>query len=60
MESSAILVYLQEKHDRDNVFGFSDASEKSQILQWLFFWHSSTPLMAFTRQFSIKEPVPGK
>jgi len=41
METSAELLYLIEREDKDNVFGFTDPLEKSQLLQWLFFWHGS-------------------
>lgn len=58
-ESSAILVYLQEHYDPDNVFGFSSAAEKSQALQWLFFWHGVSPIHGSTRYFmGAEEPVP--
>jgi glutathione S-transferase len=40
-ETSAELLYLQSKYDKDNVFGFADELEKSEVLQWLFFWHGS-------------------
>jgi len=40
-ETSAELLYLQSKYDKDNVFGFTDELEKSEALQWLFFWHGS-------------------
>ncbi|PTB74467.1 glutathione S-transferase [Trichoderma longibrachiatum ATCC 18648] len=59
-ESSAILTYLHENHDPRNVFGFESASERSQALQWLFFWHSSGPVQGHTRHFmkGAPEPVP--
>jgi Glutathione S-transferase len=41
MESSAILIYLLEKVDKDHHFGFSDVKEQSQLFQWLIFWHAS-------------------
>lgn len=44
MESSAILVYLQEQHDERNIFGFANSAERSQALQWLFFWHTASPV----------------
>jgi len=40
-ETSAELLYLQAKYDKDNLFGFTDEQEKSEALQWLFFWHGS-------------------
>ncbi|KAH0495193.1 hypothetical protein TgHK011_008758 [Trichoderma gracile] len=48
-ESSAILSYLQEHHDPRNVFGFESTPERSQALQWLFFWHSSGPVQGHAR-----------
>lgn len=38
-ETSAELLYLLKKYDKDDVFGFKDDLERSQALQWLFFWH---------------------
>lgn len=61
-ESSAILSYLQETHDLRNVFGFESTPERSQALQWLFFWHSSGPVQGHTRHFvkGAPEPTPCK
>ncbi|KAL6699884.1 glutathione S-transferase [Trichoderma pleuroticola] len=60
MESSAILIYLQDKYDERNVFGFESAHEKSQAIQWLFFWHSSAPVQGHARHFmrGTAEPIP--
>ncbi|KAH7378885.1 glutathione S-transferase-like protein [Cadophora sp. MPI-SDFR-AT-0126] len=41
METSAELLYLLKFADKDDVFGFQDEFEKSECLQWLFFWHGS-------------------
>ncbi|PYH66416.1 glutathione S-transferase family protein [Aspergillus vadensis CBS 113365] len=41
MESSAILIYLVETYDPNHHFSFSSAVDKSQLLQWLFFWSAS-------------------
>ena len=41
METSAELLYLEKKFDKNDVFGFKDELERSQALQWLFFWHGS-------------------
>lgn len=38
-ETSAELLYLLDYADKDNKFGFVDNLEKSEALQWLFFWH---------------------
>ncbi|KAK1246676.1 hypothetical protein MKX08_000478 [Trichoderma sp. CBMAI-0020] len=60
MESQAILTYLQENYDQNNVFGFASASERSQVMQWLFFWHSSAPVQGHGRHFirGVQEPIP--
>ncbi|KAL8648040.1 MAG: hypothetical protein Q9210_005218 [Variospora velana] len=39
METSAELLYLLKVADQDDDFGFTDELERSQCLQWLFFWH---------------------
>lgn len=39
METSAELLYLLKFADKNDVFGFKDELERSQALQWLFFWH---------------------
>ncbi|KAH9919705.1 glutathione S-transferase C-terminal-like protein [Fomitopsis serialis] len=36
-ESNAIMVYLVEKYDTEHKISVSDADEKAQQLQWLFF-----------------------
>ncbi|CAM6002260.1 unnamed protein product, partial [Sphagnum balticum] len=41
METSAELLYLLNKFDKDNRFGFKDELEQSEVVQWLFFWHGS-------------------
>ncbi|KAH9205818.1 glutathione S-transferase-like protein [Leptodontidium sp. 2 PMI_412] len=40
METSAELLYLL-KFDKDDRFGFKDEQQKSECLQWLFFWHGN-------------------
>ncbi|KAH6659423.1 hypothetical protein BKA67DRAFT_633865 [Truncatella angustata] len=62
MDSSAILLYIQEHYDSDDHFGFNSAEEKSQVLQWLFFWHAAVPIQGQTRHFNGKpaEPSPWK
>ncbi|KAI0380297.1 glutathione S-transferase [Hypomontagnella monticulosa] len=40
-ETSAQLLYLLQFYDKENRFRFTDEFEKSEALQWLFFWHSS-------------------
>ncbi|KAG4419973.1 hypothetical protein IFR04_006913 [Cadophora malorum] len=41
METSAIMLYLLKDYDSKDTFGFKDDLERSQCLQWLFFWHGS-------------------
>jgi len=41
METSAELLYLLKEYDSKDMFGFKDELERSQCLQWLFFWHES-------------------
>jgi glutathione S-transferase len=41
IETSAQLLYLQQTYDKDNRFGFANALEQSEAVQWLFFWHGS-------------------
>lgn len=60
-ESSAILVYLQEHYDTDNVFGFVTPAERSQALQWLFFWHAAAPVRGqLSHLRSPEESQPGE
>jgi glutathione S-transferase len=40
-ESSAELFYLLKVADKQDRFGFADDLERSQALQWTFFWHGS-------------------
>lgn len=52
METSAELLYLLKFADKDDVFGFKDELERSQCLQWLFFWHGSgAPYQGQTNHF---------
>lgn len=39
METSAEMLYLLKKYDKKDMFGFKDDMERSQCLQWVFFWH---------------------
>ncbi|KAF2863497.1 glutathione S-transferase [Piedraia hortae CBS 480.64] len=41
METSAEMLYLLKKYDQKDEFGFKDDLERSQALQWTFFWHGS-------------------
>lgn len=61
METSAELLYLLKFADKDDVFGFKDELERSEALQWLFFWHGSgAPIQGQLVYFSkfSKEKVP--
>lgn len=39
IETSAQLLYLVDRLDSGHIFGFTNELEKSEALQWLFFWH---------------------
>ncbi|KIN03575.1 hypothetical protein OIDMADRAFT_117737 [Oidiodendron maius Zn] len=39
IETSAQLIYLLQNVDSGNKIGFVDEFERSQALQWMFFWH---------------------
>lgn len=41
METSAELLYLADKFDKDSKFSFKDELEQNELVQWLFFWHGS-------------------
>lgn len=61
METSAELLYLLKFADKNDEFGFKDELERSQALQWLFFWHGSgAPLMGQFNHFNkfAKEKIP--
>jgi len=60
-ETSAQLVYLADKYDVDHRFSFTDPLERSELFQWLFFWHGSgAPYMGNTNFFKrIDPPNPG-
>lgn len=52
METSAELLYLLKFADKKDEFGFKDELERSQALQWLFFWHGSgAPYQGNTNYF---------
>ncbi|KAJ7348853.1 glutathione S-transferase [Mycena albidolilacea] len=38
-ETSAQLLYLADHFDKDHKLGFVDPLERSDVEQWLFFWH---------------------
>lgn len=41
METSAEMLYLLKVFDKKDTFGFEDDLERSECLQWTFFWHGS-------------------
>ncbi|PYI25691.1 glutathione S-transferase [Aspergillus indologenus CBS 114.80] len=58
MESSAELLYLVEKFDPDHHFHFATATHRSQLYQWLIFWHASgQPHQAGLNHFGRFAPV---
>ena len=61
METSAELLYLLKFADKNDVLGFTDELERSEALQWLFFWHGSgAPYQGQTNHFNkfAKEKIP--
>ena len=61
METSAELLYLLKFADKNDTFGFTDELERSQCLQWLFFWHGGgAPNQGQLNFFSIfaKDKIP--
>ena len=46
METAAIMLYLLDLADKDNVLRFEDKFEQSQAMQWLLFYHSVTPIQS--------------
>jgi glutathione S-transferase len=61
METTAEMLYLAEKYDKDYALSFQDPIERAQMIQWLFFWHGSgQPIQGQLIWFSkfSKEKVP--
>lgn len=57
METSAELLYLLKFADKEDKFGFEDELERSECLQWLFFWHGSgAPYQGQTSYFTKYAP----
>jgi len=57
METSAELLYLLKFADKEDKFGFKDELERSEALQWLFFWHGSgAPYQGQTNHFTRAAP----
>ncbi|GAB7358273.1 hypothetical protein MBLNU230_g0423t1 [Neophaeotheca triangularis] len=60
-ETSAEMLYLLKFADKNDTFGFKDEMERSQCLQWLFFWHGSgAPYQGQMNHFNkmAKEHIP--
>lgn len=56
-ESNAIMVYLADKYDTDHKISVSDAGEKAQQLQWLFFQASGQgPYYGQAAWFMLRHP----
>jgi len=57
METSAEMLYLLKFADKDDKFGFKDEMERSQCLQWTFFWHGSgAPYQGQVNHFTRAAP----
>ncbi len=57
METSAELLYLLKHVDKEDAFGFTDDRERSECLQWTFFWHGSgAPYQGQTTHFTRVAP----
>ncbi|KAJ5437258.1 hypothetical protein N7445_005802 [Penicillium cf. griseofulvum] len=57
IESSAELLYLCETVDKDHHFSFSNGKERSQMMQWLIFWHASAqPIQSQLNHFGRFAP----
>jgi len=57
METSAELLYLEKKYDKNDLFGFKDDLERNEALQWLFFWHGSgAPYQGQVHHFTRAAP----
>ncbi|KAI4869206.1 glutathione S-transferase [Hypoxylon rubiginosum] len=56
-ETSAELFYLLKFADKEDKFGFKDDLERSEALQWTFFWHGSgAPYQGQTNHFLRAAP----
>jgi len=52
-ETSAELIYLANKFDKDHEFTFTDPLEDAEVTTWLFFWHGSgAPYVGNTGYFT--------
>merc|ERR1712225_212122 len=57
METSAELLYLEKKYDKNDIFGFKDDLERNEALQWLFFWHGGgAPYQGQVNHFTRAAP----
>jgi glutathione S-transferase len=58
IETSAQLLYLVDELDSKHQFGFLDELERSQMLQWMFFWHGGgAPYQGQVNHFIRAAPV---
>lgn len=56
-ETSAEMLYLLKTHDKSDTFGFQNELERSQCLQWMFFWHGSgAPYQGQVNHFTRAAP----
>ncbi|MCJ1311831.1 hypothetical protein MMC25_005504 [Agyrium rufum] len=59
METSAEMLYLENKYDTNNLFSFDDPLERNEALQWMFFSHGSAPIfsqLVFFHRFAPEKP----
>jgi glutathione S-transferase len=56
-ETAAELLYLLKEYDVDDVFGFKDELERSECLQWLFFWHGGVRALYLCPMIEKKESM---
>lgn len=51
------MLYLLKTHDKSDTFGFQNELERSQCLQWMFFWHGSgAPYQGQVNHFTRAAP----
>ena len=56
-ETSAEMFYLLKFADKEDRFGFKDELERSDAIQWTFFWHGSgAPYQGQVNHFSRAAP----
>jgi glutathione S-transferase len=53
VESTAELLYLVDRYDKNRLFSFANHVEQSELIQWLLFWQASgQPYQSQTIHFS--------